>query len=70
MDDATKQALFKTLGSMEAKLESIEQNNVAQWQKMEKLDNRVRNQEIKSGGISALVAIGISFITKSMNGGG
>lgn len=70
MDDQTKHKLFEDLGGIKAQLDSIEKNNNAQWNKMECLDKRLRNQEIKAAGISGFVAVFTTFISKSLTGGG
>lgn len=72
MDDATKQALFTQLGEMNAKLDGLKDDNTKQWDKMEKMDTRLRGQEVRSAGISATVAgflaIGIDAIKKTIGG--
>lgn len=69
MDQATQQKIFEDLGFIKSKLESIEKTNTEQNKATQSLDKRLRNQEIKSGGIAAIVAFGISLIGKGMGGG-
>lgn len=56
MDDQTKKELFIQLGEMNAKLDGIKEDNRQQWNKMERMDTRLRKQEVSSAGISASVA--------------
>lgn len=72
MDDITKQELFRELGTIKAKLDSNDSNNKAQWEKLDKIDDRLRKQEIKAGGIAAtvsgIVAVGMHYVTKTLSG--
>ncbi|GAB3021449.1 hypothetical protein [Bowmanella dokdonensis] len=70
MDRQQEAQLFEKLGEIKGKLDAIEQSNVAQWGKMESIDERLRKQEVKTGGIAAFVAagvtLGIEYIKKGM----
>ncbi|MEO0368010.1 MAG: hypothetical protein AAF197_04400 [Pseudomonadota bacterium] len=60
MDEQTKQDLFRSLGSIESRLDALESSLKDNSEKLEKVDCRVRSTEIKSAGLSSILAFIVS----------
>lgn len=71
MSDINNEVITR-LAVIDERLANIQENNNAQWEKISKIDDRLRTAEIKNAGVSAtvagLVAIGISAIKNGFNG--
>lgn len=72
MDEAAQRELFTKLGEISATLEGMKETQGEQNKTMKDLDTRLRKQEIKSAGISLVVAAvfsaGLEYIKKGFNG--
>lgn len=60
MDEQTKNELFMKLGSIEAKCDALTADSRAQWDKNEKLDERLRTQESRHSNLAAKVSLAVS----------
>jgi len=60
MDEQTKKDLFEDLGAIKAQLASIQKESQGQTKRIDKIDDRLRKQEMKTYGIPAGIALIVS----------